>query len=78
MKGTLITLLFFVCGCLLSVYGFTPQILLENDLSTYALYGLMALVGISLGMDESSINILKKANVGLILVHTQTNANKGH
>jgi len=68
MKGTLITLLFFVCGCLLSVYGFTPQILLENDLSTYALYGLMALVGISLGMDESSINILKKANVGLILV----------
>ncbi|TRX71410.1 lysine exporter LysO family protein [Carboxylicivirga sp. M1479] len=68
MKGTLITLLFFVSGCLLSVYGYTPQFLVENDLSTYALYALMTLVGVSLGMDESSINILKKANLGLVLV----------
>ncbi|MBS2212896.1 lysine exporter LysO family protein [Carboxylicivirga mesophila] len=68
MKGTLITLLFFVGGCLISIYGLTPQALLENDLSTYALYALMALVGVSLGMDESSINILKKANLGLLLV----------
>ncbi|MBK3516907.1 lysine exporter LysO family protein [Carboxylicivirga marina] len=68
MKGTLITVMFFVVGCLLSIYNFTPKVLLENDLSTYALYGLMALVGVSLGMDESSINILKKANLGLLLV----------
>lgn len=68
MKGTIITVLFFVLGCVLSIYDLTPAVLLENDYSTYALYALMGLVGVSLGMDEASINILKKVNVGLLLV----------
>ncbi|NLR94331.1 MULTISPECIES: lysine exporter LysO family protein [Flammeovirga] len=68
MKGTLITLAFFVGGCILSLLGITPDFFIENDLSTYALYILMALVGVSLGLDESSIDILKKANLGLVLV----------
>ena len=68
MKGALITLLFFVFGCVLSLSELTPEVLLEHDLSTYALYGLMTLVGVSLGVDEASINILKKANLGLLLV----------
>ena len=68
MKGTIITVLFFVVGCMLSLYELTPVFLLEYDYSTYALYALMALVGVSLGMDEASINILKKVNVGLFLV----------
>ncbi len=68
MKGTVITLLFFIVGCILSIYNLIPDYLIENDLSTYALYGLMTLVGVSLGMDESSINILKKVNLGLLLV----------
>jgi len=68
MKGTLITIMFFILGCIFSIYNLTPDVLLENDLSTYALYGLMTLVGVSLGMDKSSIDILKKANLGLLLV----------
>lgn len=68
MKGTLITLAFFVGGCALTLLHFIPSFFIENDLSTYALYILMTLVGVSLGMDESSIDILKKANLGLILV----------
>lgn len=68
MKGTLITLAFFIGGCTLTLLDFIPSFFIENDLSTYALYILMALVGVSLGMDESSVDILKKANLGLILV----------
>ncbi|MFV0522822.1 MAG: lysine exporter LysO family protein [Mangrovibacterium sp.] len=68
MKGALITLAFFICGILVSINGIVHDFFLENDLSSYALYVLMTLVGISLGMDKSALNILKKVNIGLLLV----------
>ncbi|PWJ43125.1 lysine exporter LysO family protein [Sediminitomix flava] len=68
MKGTLLILLFFVAGCTLSVFGFIPTVLVENDFSTYALYILMFLVGIGIGIDKRAIKMLKGANLGLFLV----------
>ncbi len=68
MKGAVISLLFFVLGCLLPLCGIIPIELVDSDWSTYALYALMLLVGISLGMDKKALDILKKANIGMLLV----------
>ncbi|MEH0153516.1 lysine exporter LysO family protein [Limibacter armeniacum] len=68
MKGTFITLGCFVAGCGLTLLGLIPEFFLENDLSTYALYLLMGLVGLSIGLDTESSKILKSANLGLVLV----------
>ena len=45
MKGSLIILAFFIAGALASYMGILPQVVLDNDLSVYILYGLMFLVG---------------------------------
>ncbi len=68
MKGALITLAFFGCGLLLSLNEIVPDVLQNNNLSTYALYALMLLVGVSLGIDDSSLKIIKQVNLGLLLV----------
>ena len=49
MKGSLIIVAFFVAGVILARWGVLPQELLQQDFSMYVLYGLMFLVGISIG-----------------------------
>ncbi len=68
MKGALVILAFFICGLLLSLSGLLPDAFLNESLSSYALYILLLLVGISLGMDDSALNIIKQVNLGLLLV----------
>lgn len=68
MKGALVTLAFFLCGILVALSGIGQEFFAENDLSTYALYALLALVGLSLGMDEAALHVLRKVNIGLLLV----------
>lgn len=50
MKQTLLTLGFFCVGLLLG--HFLPQVATEGDLALYALWTLMAVVGLSVGADE--------------------------
>lgn len=54
MKGSLIIVAFFVAGVILARWGVLPQELLQQDFSMYVLYGLMFLVGISIGSDRKA------------------------
>ncbi len=72
MKMSLKILLFFVIGILLGLrnwFGFIPA---ETDLSKYALYLLMFLVGISIGADSISFLVLKKQGLPLIMLPMAT------
>ena len=66
MKGSLIIVAFFVLGLLLARWGILPAELVENDFSMYALYGLMFLVGMSVGSDTKALKALKEDCIGPI------------
>lgn len=68
MKNSLIILAFFSVGILIGISGFLPAFFAENDYSMYALYGLMFLVGISIGADRESWKVLKQNNLKIVLV----------
>ncbi|PLX22390.1 MAG: hypothetical protein C0599_06405 [Salinivirgaceae bacterium] len=72
MKGTLLILLFFVLGLIFSWLGWLPAFIVENDYSTYALYVLMFLVGISVGADTKAFQIIKKVRLRILLVPLTT------
>jgi len=68
MKGSIIILFFFVLGLLSGIYQLLPEHLLKNDYSLYALYLLMFLVGIGIGSNKKSLQIIKKINFKILLV----------
>lgn len=68
MKGSIIILVFFILGLLSGIYDFLPDHLLENDYSIYALYILMFLVGIGVGSNKKSLNLIKSINFKILLV----------
>ncbi len=68
MKNSLIILGFFTAGLLFGIFDFIPQLLIETDFSSYALYILMFLVGISVGADRSSWSVIRKTNIKIVLV----------
>ena len=68
MKGSLIILAFFTGGLLLGMYELLPEQLLTNDYSMYALYILMFLVGIGIGSNKKSLEVIKSVNFKIILV----------
>jgi uncharacterized membrane protein YbjE (DUF340 family) len=68
MKGSLIILAFFVGGLLLGMYELLPEQLLTNDYSMYALYALMFLVGIGIGSNKKSLEVIKSINFKIVLV----------
>lgn len=72
MKGTLLILLFFLLGVIMSWLGWLPSFILENDYSTYALYVLMFLVGVSVGADTTAFRIIKKVKLRILLVPLTT------
>ncbi len=68
MKSSFTILLFFVFGVLVGFTEITPDFLVENDYSQWALYLLMFLVGISIGTDPASLKALRNFNFKIILV----------
>ena len=72
MKGRLIIVAFFVLGLLLARWGILPAELVENDFSMYALYGLMFLVGMSVGSDTKALKALKAQDLKIVLVPLAT------
>lgn len=68
MKNSLIILAFFSVGLFLGVFDYVPRIMIENDYSMYALYGLMFLVGISIGADRKSWKIIRQMNLKILLI----------
>ncbi|MBI9055154.1 MAG: lysine exporter LysO family protein [Bacteroidales bacterium] len=68
MKGSLIILSFFAGGLLLGMYKLIPSQFIETDYSMYALYILMFLVGIGIGSNKKSLEIIKSINFKIALV----------
>jgi uncharacterized membrane protein YbjE (DUF340 family) len=60
MRTSLIILGFFCGGMLLGYSGHLPAGLTEQNLSLYALYLLMFLVGISIGADKRSFRLIRQ------------------
>jgi len=68
MKGSLIILSFFVAGLLIGIYNLAPGFFIKNDYSLYALYFLMFLVGIGIGSNKKSLELIKSVNIKIVLV----------
>lgn len=68
MKGSLIILSFFVGGLLIGMYNIIPEKFLETDYSLYALYLLMFLVGIGVGSNKKTLDVIKSVNFKIVLV----------
>jgi len=68
MKTSIIIVSFFIGGVLLSMYSLLPDIVLQNDFSSYVLYILMFFVGISIGADKSALRIVKSTKLKILLV----------
>lgn len=68
MKGSLIILAFFAVGLIGGIYNIFPDWMLDEDLTTYALFVLMFLVGISIGSDKNAFYVLRKLNFKVLLV----------
>ena len=72
MKNSLIIVLFFVLGVVVGINDFLPQFWLQNDLSSYALYLLIFLVGIEVGSDSASWKLLKSHKFKIFLIPITT------
>jgi uncharacterized membrane protein YbjE (DUF340 family) len=72
MKGSLIILLFFSLGVFLGYKAWLPEVLLTTDFSSYALYVLMFLVGISMGVDVKAFKALKHMKLKIIAIPITT------
>lgn len=68
MKTSLIILAFFCGGLMLGYSDMLPASCSEHDLSIYALYLLMLLVGISIGLDKRSFQLISKQKRRLIIL----------
>lgn len=68
MRSSITILLFFVCGLIAAWLGIIPQAITENDFSTWALYLLMFLVGITIGADSGALTAVKSHGMRLFLV----------
>jgi len=68
MRNSLIIVGFFALGVILAVTSLVPDAIIRNDLSAYALYILMFLVGIGIGADKKAWEVLKNARLKIVLV----------
>lgn len=68
MKNSLIILAFFTVGVFLGISKKLPDLMMQSDFSMYALYILMFLVGIGIGVDRKSWSILRTMKIKIILI----------
>ncbi|PID88724.1 MAG: hypothetical protein CSB02_01270, partial [Bacteroidia bacterium] len=60
MKNSVTIVILFICGVIGGAYGLLPELLLQTDLSTYAL--------ISIGADTNAWRVIKTVKWKIILV----------
>lgn len=68
MKNSLIILAFFAAGVILGISENLPDLMMQSDFSMYALYILMFLVGVGIGVDRKSWSILRTMKMKIILI----------
>lgn len=72
MRGSLIIVAFFIAGLLLVRWGWIPSSLSEGDVSIWALYALMFLVGISIGSDTQALKTIRGQHWKILWVPVAT------
>lgn len=72
MKQSFLYLLLFVAGVLLALWGFIPEILLNSDIATWVLYGLLFLVGIQIGSGRHMFAVLKRFGWKILMIPLAT------
>lgn len=68
MKNSLIIVGFFSLGVALGVSRYLPEAIMETNFSMYALYVLTLFIGIGIGADKNSWEVLRKINYKIMLV----------
>lgn len=74
MKGSLIILLFFCAGAVLGRLDMAPRFLAERDVTVYALWALMFLVGFSVGSNRRLGELLRGLRPSVLLLPLVTTA----
>ena len=72
MRGSLIIVAFFIAGLLLARWGWIPSSLSEGNVSIWALYALMFLVGISIGSDTQALKAIRGQHWKILWVPVAT------
>ena len=72
MRGSLIIVAFFIAGLLLARWGWIPSSLSEGDVSIWAVYALMFLVGISIGSDTQALKAIRGQHWKILWVPVAT------
>ena len=72
MNGSLLILFCFCSGVLLARLGFVPDYFLEHDMTLYVLWGLMLLVGVSMGADRRLGEMLRSLRPHVLLLPLAT------
>jgi len=68
MKKSIIMLIFFLIGIIFGMKSLLGKFIGEVDISLYALYVLLFLVGIGIGGDNRTWKIVKNVNIKIFLV----------
>lgn len=72
MRSSLIILLFFISGLLAAFLGLIPDTISRHELSSWALYLLMLLVGIAIGADKTALDAVRSHGLRLLLIPLAT------
>lgn len=72
MRISLLILIFFIMGVVLGKLDVLPALFLDEDISLFALWILMALVGVSVGADKNLFEILRSLNLKILLLPLAT------
>jgi uncharacterized membrane protein YbjE (DUF340 family) len=68
MKNVVVIFSFFVSGILLGAFTSFPRLVFRSDLTLYALYLLLFLIGIGIGSNARAWHIIKRVNIKILLV----------
>ncbi len=68
MKNVVVIFSFFVSGILLGAFTAFPRLVFRSDLTLYALYLLLFLIGIGIGSNARAWHIIKRVNIKILLV----------
>ncbi len=72
MRGSITILMFFTLGLMVGRFTSFEQLLYGIDYSSWALYLLMFLVGISIGADSRALEMLRTMNLKILLIPIST------
>lgn len=68
MRDSILIVICFILGLILSYFQWIPEVLMHNDISSYVLYVLMFVVGIGIGSDGDALASLRRIKLKLVLV----------